>query len=434
MQVLKTKLTTHSHLAAFEWLWPNPEYISFLHAFNKLLSVYSPETAIISVSDDLIYKRWEQEGNRDEAAEFYQMVESFFWKLDIAASINSEIEEEQRRAGALHTAPLHFCSSPEVRNAEAKFQERNGIAFMGYNNEANRLAIRWILSDLHTALRQRDDDITLHIIGTVEVPKGMCKRKRGCIHHGPLEDDMARAYISKVRWFVAPVFTDAGISTKILFSLTCGTPVLTTEKGLGGMPPINQSSTPFLVVNTTRTDYLDNFLAFYSIETIWQSKQSSTHRYVRDNLGCDRVTEDVRRIMQKAKDIQEKKNLRADIVTLPHLPLRVLWDLQDDKNSSISDLIATIREYHTDVIEILGTDGLSSTSSTGNPDIFIRFLWPPNFARPSCCPSSSCVFIVYQPWDMGFIPEIWKPLLQDVDAIWVPSLCEYSVTMHASSH
>ena len=428
LQVLKTRLASQSHLAAFEWIWPNPEYLSFLQAFNKILSAYSPETVIISVSDDIIYKRWEQEGNRDDAAKFYKVVESFFWKLDIAASINSEIEEEQRRAGALHTAPLRFCSWPEARDTEARsFDERNGVAFMGYNNEANRVAIRWILSELHAALWQRDDAILLHIIGTVEVPKGMCRRKKGCIHHGPLEDDMAAAYISGVRWFVAPVFTNAGISTKILFSLTCGTPVLTTEEGLGGMPPLSQNSTPFLVVNATETGYLDNFLAFYSIEKNWQTKQSLTHRYVRDNFGCDRVKDDVRYIMQKVKDSQEKRDFKADMVTLPHLPLRVLWDFRDDKKSSfsiISDLIATLREEQADVIETLGTDGISST---GNPDIVIRFLWPPDFSRPSCCPSSSCIFIVYQPWEMGFIPKIWKSFLQDVDAIWVPSLCKYYI-------
>jgi len=223
-----------------------------------------------------------------------------------------------------------------------------------------------------------------------------------------------------LRWFVAPVFTSAGISTKILFSLTCGTPVLTTEEGLGGMPPISQSYTPFLVVNTTGTGYLDNFLAFYSTKSKWQTKQSLTHRYVRDHFGCDRVKDDVRHIMQKANDNKEKRDFKADSVTLPHLPLRVLWDSRDGKKSSysiISDLIATIRGEHAGVIETLGTDGISST---GGPDIFVRFIWPPDFARPSCCPSSSSVFIVYQPWEMGFIPSVWKPFLHNVDAIWYP--------------
>jgi len=235
---------------------------------------------------------------------------------------------------------------------------------------------------------------------------------------------MAAKWIAGVRWFVAPVFTDAGISTKIMFSLASGTPVLTTEEGLHGMPPLDESTTPFLVVNTSRKDYLDDFAAFYSTEEKWRSKQALTHGYIRDNFDCSRVTDDVRNLLDKAKSNQAK-SLKADVVNLPHLPLRVLWDFQDDNESSfsiISDLIATIREEDADVVETLGTDG---ASSSGNPDIFIRFLWPPDFSRPSYCLSHSCVFIVYQPWEIGFIPEIWRPLLQNVDAVWVPSPCKY---------
>ena len=197
---------------------------------------------------------------------------------------------------------------------------------------------------------------------------------------------MAAKWIAGVRWFVAPVFTDAGISTKIMFSLASGTPVLTTEEGLHGMPPLDESTTPFLVVNTSRKDYLDDFAAFYSTEEKWRSKQALTHGYIRDNFDCSRVTDDVRNLLDKAKSNQAK-SLKADVVNLPHLPLRVLWDFQDDNESSfsiISDLIATIREEHADVVETLGTDG---ASSSGNPDIFIRFLWPPDFLRSSSRPA-----------------------------------------------
>jgi len=60
LQTFKTRLATHRHLAAFEWMWPVPEYLGFLQAFNKLLSTYSPEAAIIPISDDITYNRLEK--------------------------------------------------------------------------------------------------------------------------------------------------------------------------------------------------------------------------------------------------------------------------------------------------------------------------------------------------------------------------------------
>jgi len=117
----------------------------------------------------------------------YQIMESFFWKwADILASINPEIEMEQRRMGASNTAQLRFCAWPEPRLEEAKsFNKRSGTAFMGYNNKANREAIEWILSKLLRPLGRRHPSIHLHIIGTVE-PSKYCKKKRAASIMGKL--------------------------------------------------------------------------------------------------------------------------------------------------------------------------------------------------------------------------------------------------------
>jgi hypothetical protein len=112
LQVFKTRLATHRHVTAFEWLWPVPNYLGFLQNFNKLLSTYSPEAAIIPVSDDVMYKRIELEGCSSKTAKSYQIMETFFWKhADVAASINPEIEEEQQLSGAVRTSQLRFCPS-----------------------------------------------------------------------------------------------------------------------------------------------------------------------------------------------------------------------------------------------------------------------------------------------------------------------------------
>ena len=81
--------------------------------------------------------------------------------------------------------------------------------------------------------------------------------------------------------------TSAGISTKILFSLTCGTPVLTTQEGLSGMPVIDldRTPTPFFIVNTAGNgDYVEEFLTYYLTEETWQSKQTLTHGYIHEHV------------------------------------------------------------------------------------------------------------------------------------------------------
>ncbi len=51
-------------------------------------------------------------------------------------------------------------------------------------------------------------------------------------------------------------------------------------------------------------------------------------------------------------------------------------------------------------------------------DIYIRHFWPPKLTPPT----SSCPWVVIQPWEFGFLPKEWVQVFNKyVDEMWVPS-------------
>lgn len=293
----------------------------------------------------------------------------------------------------------------------------------------------------------------IHIFGTVEVPKS-CRADVGCLYHGPQSDSVVVDAISKVKMFVAPVFTDAGISTKIIFALSCGTPVLTTEKGLSGFPAHLQQHTspgrshsPLIIADID--GFGESFYRAYIDDDLIRAKHSLARPYVIQHFDCQLMTADVRVAialgresvitnlrLRRAVTLKETIEPSAVAVTTKG-PLKVLWDITDDVNSSFSivqklvDGIATLKSSR---VVSVGQRGCRSIATAGQhkgdkhkysstPHIFIRFLWPPDLVRPVCCPVQSCRFIAYLSWEMGFIPKYWLPYFQQIDAVWVPSLC-----------
>lgn len=443
-QFHKSKLERLNYIAAFEWLWTNGQYFEFLQIFNNIISTYSPRTAIITVSDDVIYKRLDLEilsndVNKDTLVHSYRAMELYFWsRADVVTSINDDVKTQQHLSlmDGKATSVIRYCQPLLNHNLNTTtsintFETRNGILFMGYNNEANRQAVKWLITEVHKKLYTVFKDAKIHIFGNVLTPdvSKICTVSNGCINHGPVSDAEVSTWITKVRWFVAPVFIDAGISTKILYALSCGTPVMTTARGLSGLIRLQDVHMPLLVVENDNIQTFPTVLIeYYMNKAYWISKQALAINYVKDNFGCHLVTMDVIDTLKQASLAVSRRGVNIHGLSNRHKvlkrPIKVLWEYSDDVKLSFSvigNLVRSMYEYHRDSVVSLGSKGCEGYVGNRSVDVFVRFQWPPDFARPVCCPVSTCRFVVYQPWEMGYIPKYWTPYFEDVDAVWVPS-------------
>ena len=96
----------------------------------------------------------------------------------------------------------------------------------------------------------------------------------------------------------------------------------------------------------------------------------------------------------------------------------VLWDLMARGSFSYA-AIYHVFPFLKGMNSIKSTSGCPKDNNGTIPHVYIRILWPVNLERPSCCPKGKCTFILFQPWEFGFIPKIWLPLIEsNIDYVW----------------
>ena len=427
LQLLKSEIESYTYDIIFEWIWASPEYLLFLAGANLVIKEYSRHTIISTVSDDLLHERIFKESGSKDVGEAFFNIEMFFWDhVDIAAGISSTITNcIQKSSNRATAALLSYSQDISTHALTYTFGDRHDIGYVGYDNGANGLAIKWIVDNLTSFMKS--SHVFLHIYGSVSKPK-TCTYENFCIYHGPVDNLVLSDALAKLRWFIAPVFTAAGISTKIIRSLASGTPVITTPYGIDGMSTVNM---PIISLQPERISTL--LTSIYANKTIWQSLHEYTIPYIKDNYGTNRLTAEIQAILTLKGDQLQRPNShsftnqhqhRSDLIRKDER-YTIQFDVTPHKNSSfyiIHGLIDSLRIHSNYTIIVSSTHKPNYYAGTPLvPDVYIRFKWPHDFTRPANCPVGICKFILYIPWEFGYVPKEWKRQLTTVDSIWVPS-------------
>ena len=103
-------------------------------------------------------------------------------------------------------------------------------------------------------------------------------------------------------------------------------------------------------------------------------------------------------------------------------PVRVYWERSAEGGSfkHVTDEMLKRLDASSSVQLLTKEDLRHSESLT--IDVYVRFVWPPNFRRPRECQRGTCQFVVWQPWEFGSVPINWDLLINRyVDEVWVPS-------------
>jgi glycosyltransferase involved in cell wall biosynthesis len=132
--------------------------------------------------------------------------------------------------------------------ADGRDPEDRILFFGNMNYEPNREAVEVIADHIAPHLAESDVDADIHVAGP------HCDQIRPAVAHSDtvtvvgLVDDLAE-YIRNSAVVIVPLRTGSGTRLKIIESLACGTPVVSTPKGAEGWP----DSWPSLVVTELDT-------------------------------------------------------------------------------------------------------------------------------------------------------------------------------------
>jgi glycosyltransferase involved in cell wall biosynthesis len=105
----------------------------------------------------------------------------------------------------------------------------------------NQEGISWFLRNVFHLLLSELPELRFHVAGRNAPAQFEKKLKHPNIsYHGEVED--ARSFIQAYRVMVVPLLTGSGIRVKILEGMALGRPVVTTTRGIEGIPAINRQN------------------------------------------------------------------------------------------------------------------------------------------------------------------------------------------------
>ena len=429
-QALRSHLETFKYELVVEYLWNNLPYTAFLRELNQIVKQAAPSTAVVTVCPDLNHERYisdRLEGEDDDtfslrSALFRQNLldaEAFFWsRAEVNSCVNMDICErihELYPSKRLQLQPFYQDISSS-KDGEKTWSDRTGIVYFGYDNSENTLSLTWLVENVVPAFRTKHGE-SLHVYGSVQ--DSGCSVTAGCVYHGPVADDELLAAVTAARWMVAPIFRSVGISTKILKALGSGTPVITTPFGMGGMEHLDRKTIPVLTADASSCS--TTVEEVYDDRRLWQGLHARAPGFVTKYFGLSTVVDANRKIVKALKKMRRNQHAgmkeHASDFYSRKKALSVAWDVND---------VASSYAHITNIFPFLDSaDGQVRSYDKGCPpkgsvvDVYVRMRWPVNFDRPACCPRESCKFVLYQPWEMGYIPESWVPeISRNVDFVW----------------
>ena len=121
-----------------------------------------------------------------------------------------------------------------VRPSAPRFQERQGIAFIGgYNHAPNLDAAHWLLDAIMPLVWRHDPSIPCLLVGS-GLPRSLAERADARVRIIGQVDDLGTV-LDQVRLTVAPLRFGAGIKGKVLDSLAAGVPCVGTGMAAEGL-------------------------------------------------------------------------------------------------------------------------------------------------------------------------------------------------------
>jgi hypothetical protein len=138
-------------------------------------------------------------------------------------------------SSAHHFVP-HFC---EGRSASLVSEKEIDVLFVGSNNRYNKEALSWFFNFVLPLL---STTVKIAIAGQV---CGLLESPSPNVQFLGYVDDLASVF-AKAKLSVCPIRRGTGLKIKVIESLGCGVPVVTTRKGLDGFE--SKSSQPGVFV------------------------------------------------------------------------------------------------------------------------------------------------------------------------------------------
>lgn len=173
----------------------------------------------------------------------------------------------------LYYLPLLVEPITKVKTKKyASFEERNHFIFIGnFLHEPNVDAVMFLKKEVWPIIRETLPTDQLHVYGAYPSQKilELNKPQQGFFVMGRVGD--AKAVVEQAKISLAPLRIGAGLKGKLIESMQCGTPYITTTIGSEG---INGEQDNKNYIADTAIDFATAAIKLYSDKKLWQKAQA----------------------------------------------------------------------------------------------------------------------------------------------------------------
>ena len=413
--------------AAFLNYYANHELISFNFDVAEAVRKYSHKTLILPVAHDDFASRTREEGDATNADRLLRDETFIYGTGDIIVTVNDFMEVGlSKRFPNARFAPISFTydymyddmynKAAHTLRKRRRFESRRDFVFVAADNPANVQSLKFICSHLPPGLA--NDGFHLNVFGTVPLPEE-CSAGISIAHHGAVTEEEINESIRRARWFLVPCLSYVGVSTKIIRSLSQGTPVISTPLCTKHLPASQEEGFP--IISVELESFVAKVMEVHDDDTTWTTLHSKSLSYYHSHFSKSEL-------LRRLTKLEQKMELEA-VKLNPAAPKTIVWDVVGDASSSFSslnDVIASLdeSEFHSQTPE--------SCSPQNPPDVYVYWKWPVELSRPACCRRNKCTLIYILAWEFGGVPLLWLDFVnREVDIVW--TLSSYNAEMFLSA-
>ncbi len=171
----------------------------------------------------------------------------------------------------------------EVPGIKKDFDGRNDIAFIGgFQHPPNADAVKHFVNNIFPRIKSSLPDVCFYVIGSKTTKEVMDLASDDIIVLGYVKDLVE--YLETVRLTVVPLRYGAGIKGKIISSLGCGVPVVTTSIGAEGMGLIDNED---VLIADGPERFASSVATLYSDKELWNRLSERGLKKVRKNFSME---------------------------------------------------------------------------------------------------------------------------------------------------
>ena len=212
-------------------------------------------------------------------------IENYIWRqADIVlypSSFEKEIVKKHDDLICCYDIPLYFYENIESYSNRKPVSSCSILFVAGFRHSPNVDAALWFVNDVLPLIMSWGDEVRVNLVGSYPT-EDVLALESDIVHvTGYVSEERLRTFYREARMAVVPLRFGAGTKGKVLEAMACGTPLVTTDIGIQGMPELKN----IIPVHNTASSFAAAVCRLLQDDAHWQKISGAGFQYIQNRFS-----------------------------------------------------------------------------------------------------------------------------------------------------